>query len=205
MQCLAQTNVNSELALNFVVAVLLLLLIVVRWRFKRQYMPGDALKRLGTDKLDLLLIVPCFLGMMLSILAYLVMPGMLQFAHVALPQWLRWCGLPLGLAALVLMNTSDRTLGRNFSVAIEIQQDHRLITDGPYRLIRHPIYAAVMLLGVSLSLLSADAAVFFCWCVWTIPVFAYRIRQEERLMEKHFGSQYKDYCQSTRRVIPGVW
>ncbi len=83
-----------------------------------------------------------------------------------------------------------------------IQPDHRLVTTGPYRLLRHPSYAGALLaavgFGVALTHWTSLLAVLAGWAIG----IAYRIRVEEAALRGAFGAAYDEYSARTRRLIP---
>jgi len=116
---------------------------------------------------------------------------------------LRWLGLLVSIAGSVLMIWAPVYLGRYFSTRVTIQKDHKLVTDGPYALVRHPRYTGCLGWGlglplVFLSLPGLAAALLYCL------TFVWRIRDEERLLADHFGEQWTAYAARTKRVVPHV-
>jgi len=80
---------------------------------------------------------------------------------------------------------------------------HRIATSGPYGVIRHPIYASVLLLGLGLGL------IFFSWVHLAVlaafvPLWWLESRREERMMRDEFGHAYEAYCQGKAMLIPGI-
>ena len=107
-------------------------------------------------------------------------------------------GLGVGYQAL------DVPLGRLYSPEVTVQQDHRLVTTGLYRYIRHPRYLGAINLSLGLSLLFRSwvgLVVTFLFC----GVFVSRIRDEEILMRKEFGEAWKAYCERSWRLIPFLY
>jgi len=76
--------------------------------------------------------------------------------RLPLPPKVRWLGAGLIFAGDLLFIWSYKALGRNWSPILEIRKEHSLVTDGPYRFIRHPMYAAILLIGIGVSFLSAN-------------------------------------------------
>jgi protein-S-isoprenylcysteine O-methyltransferase Ste14 len=97
------------------------------------------------------------------------------------------------------------TLGRRFTFRVEIQHDHRIVTSGPYRYLRHPSYTGLLvgLLGYGVALDS--------WLSILVAVLAplvgllVRIRVEEARLNAALGDEYRRYTARTRRLVPGVW
>jgi len=109
-----------------------------------------------------------------------------------------WVGLGLRLLAILW-------LGRLFNASVVIQRGHRLVTSGPYRLVRHPSYTGALIaavgLGVALGHWTSVAAFAVGWLVG----LAYRIPVEEAAMRRAFGRQYEEYSARTRRLIPLIF
>lgn len=117
---------------------------------------------------------------------------------------LRWSGLLIYLWGGVLMIWAPVHLGRFFSTRVTIQEGHQLVTNGPFALMRHPRYAGCLCWGlglplVFLSLPGLVAALFYCL------TFAWRIRDEERLLAAHFGAAWEAYARRTKRIVPYVF
>lgn len=97
------------------------------------------------------------------------------------------------------------TLGRFFRRDVTIQADHRVITDGPYRLLRHPAYAGNLLaaLGFGLALTNWVGLALAVG----VPLLGHlpRIRVEERAMAVALGNEWASYAAGTARIVPGVW
>ena len=93
-------------------------------------------------------------------------------------------------------------LGRNWSGRPATKEGHELITDGPYRLVRHPIYTGMLLamLGTFFIAGLPGLLVFIAFS----GVAIYRIRVEERLMVQLFGDKYEQYRKRTKALVPFV-
>jgi protein-S-isoprenylcysteine O-methyltransferase len=119
--------------------------------------------------------------------------------------WLDSIGLLLLIGGLAIRWTAIITLGRFFTAAVTIQQDHRVVRTGPFRYVRHPSYSGLLLafFGVALQ--------FHNWLsllAIVLPFFGallYRIRVEEGAMVEALGEDYVNYQQSTSRLIPGIF
>ena len=108
------------------------------------------------------------------------------------------------IAGLIIAIVARRTLARNWSVAVALKEDHELITTGPYKYVRHPIYTGMllMILGTALSVATLGACIgFFIILVGVLL----KLRQEEALLTKHFAQGYLSYKKRTRTLIPFIW
>jgi protein-S-isoprenylcysteine O-methyltransferase Ste14 len=122
-----------------------------------------------------------------------------------LPDMLLYPGLTMFLLGLALTVWAYRTLGRFFSLEVQVQAEHRIVNTGPYRLLRHPGYAGVLLAFIGLGLaLQSWVSVLLLLIVMT-AAFAYRIRTEEKFMVTELGDQYIQYMATTKRLVPYVW
>ena len=114
--------------------------------------------------------------------------------------------LPLGAALTVfgiaLAIWARLHLGRNWSPHPAVKEGHELITSGPYRLVRHPIYT-----GILLALLGSVATGVWLLVVFVAvgATFVWRVKVEERLMRQQFPEQYMMYQKHTWALVPYVW
>ncbi|MGA9118248.1 MAG: isoprenylcysteine carboxylmethyltransferase family protein, partial [Bacteroidota bacterium] len=97
------------------------------------------------------------------------------------------------------------SLKRQFTVDVSIAEDHRIIRTGMYRFVRHPAYAGSLLSFLGLALCFSNYVSMVIIFVPICLAFLYRIHVEEEALINAFGSQYLDYCASTRRLIPGIF
>jgi protein-S-isoprenylcysteine O-methyltransferase Ste14 len=141
----------------------------------------------------------------LSLIAFLVLyainPPWLGVLIVPLPDWLRWTGVALGGVSFVLYGWSQATLGKAWSPHLQMREEHRLVTTGPYARIRHPIYLALIGFLTGIALVTANWF-FIALLVVSIVVLALRIPKEEQMMVEDFGEEYKAYMQGTGRLLP---
>ena len=117
------------------------------------------------------------------------------------PQWLRWLGVGLGTLGVAGLIGVHRALGKYWSPYLRLQDDHRLVTDGPYRWVRHPMYSVLIGLMIALGLISANWLIILL-CAFRIAVLYARIGNEEAMMISRFGDQYRAYMRTTGRLVP---
>jgi protein-S-isoprenylcysteine O-methyltransferase Ste14 len=117
--------------------------------------------------------------------------------------WTFWIGAALTLAGLLFSVWARVRLGRNWSAYVTVKEGHELVTDGPYRLARHPIYTGLLLgfIGSALALgqwrgiVAVALAIFALWR---------KSRLEEQWMRERFGQAYDDYARRVSAIIPFV-
>jgi protein-S-isoprenylcysteine O-methyltransferase Ste14 len=116
----------------------------------------------------------------------------------------RWMGVVVFGVGIGLVFWSGVALGKLYSADVTLQEGHRLITDGPYRMIRHPRYAGSILLAFGLGLVF-NSWVGFLGGILYLPLILFRIRDEESLMREAFGEEWKGYCERSKRLIPYLY
>ncbi len=118
--------------------------------------------------------------------------------------YIRWVGIPLVAAGIVIRLVSRLTLGKQFSSQVQTTPSHRLITTGIYRSIRHPAYLGYLCLLFGIPLCFGSVGGLACGLA-TVPSLLYRIRIEEAALKDWFPDQYHRYQATTRKLIPGLW
>jgi len=129
-----------------------------------------------------------------------------RHAIPAHPTWLLWgIGVICGLLGFAVRSIGKRTLGRQFTVRVQIQDQHDLVDHGIYGVIRHPLYTGALLEWMAPPFLLGSPPGFL---FLTLPVLIgvlQRIPREERLLLEAFGERYRAYMGRTKRLVPGVW
>jgi protein-S-isoprenylcysteine O-methyltransferase Ste14 len=113
-------------------------------------------------------------------------------------------GLTLNTMGLALAIWSRRCLGRYWSGEITIKVEHRLIRSGPYRILRHPIYTALLSLYLGTAIVSGELHALIGW-VLVLLAYLRKIRLEEANLMKAFGPEYRDYRADSWALLPGVF
>ena len=126
----------------------------------------------------------------------------LNFANYSLPAWAGWLGFVLILSAIFIFWRGHADLGLNWSPTLEIRTEHKLITNGIYGVIRHPMYASQWIWIMAQSLLLQNwVAGFLSIPVWILFYFL-RVPAEEQMMVDKFGTEYREYMSRTGAVFP---
>jgi protein-S-isoprenylcysteine O-methyltransferase Ste14 len=127
-----------------------------------------------------------------------------HLATVSIHQpWATAVGFALYLIGLGLAVWARVYIGRNWGMPMSRKAETELITTGPYRSVRHPIYTGIILAltgtAIATSLILLSAAVIFGW------YFIHSARVEERNMTEQFPDSYPAYQRSTKMLIPGIF
>jgi protein-S-isoprenylcysteine O-methyltransferase Ste14 len=149
--------------------------------------------------------------LVIGLAAYLGITAALAIARVprlrdyANNWWTLGLGLAIVLAGAGLRDWAIVTLGRYFRREVTIEPGQRIVRRGPYRVLRHPSYAGLLLIfagfGLTFGSWVSAAVVLLIVFAGMLP----RIRVEEHALARAFGPEYADYAESTARVLPHVW
>jgi protein-S-isoprenylcysteine O-methyltransferase Ste14 len=160
--------------------------------------------RSSAGQRSLLILRVLGLVILLPVLIYIFNPDLVAWARFNPPIWLRLVAVGVGVVNTVLVFWMYRSLDTNVSPVEEARENATLITSGPYRWIRHPLYTFGIVSLVALTfmtglwwvgVLALPLVVFFV--LWRIP------REEAKLIEV-FGDAYRDYMQRTGRFLPKI-
>ena len=120
-------------------------------------------------------------------------------------------GLPgvIGMAVILLgvrlRQTAADALGRQFTVSLSVLTDHQLVETGPYRWLRHPNYAGLLLVAFgTATMVWSPLAVGVTLALW-LPAALLRIRAEERSLQERLGASWADYARDRWRLVPGLY
>ncbi len=171
---------------------------------KTQSKPDDAtLKKRNEGVISKIASLLGLIGF-ISMIAYVVQPNWLSSTSLSLPTWLRGTGVAIAILGFALLQWAQVTLANSWSDTPRMMKEQVLITSGPYRLIRHPIYTAFILILSSTLLISSNWLVGLSWAGMTILEVVSRIKFEESLMIEYFGDQYNKYMKTTGRLFPRI-
>ena len=176
----------------FALAVFLASLSIAAWHGRRTREP---IPRTRT-----LVVSPLF-G---AVLAYLANPAWMAWASLSLPLWIRWIGVALGVAVIPSFHWVLATFGANRGETVGTKQQHRLVTTGPYRWLRHPMYMVGIALAVSIGLMAANWFILLWAMVVIVAVRLVVIPREEAKLVAMFGDEYRRYRSRTGSFLPFV-
>jgi protein-S-isoprenylcysteine O-methyltransferase Ste14 len=199
---------NESLVLKIIFLVLLVIILSVRLVFGiKQRKTGQSSWSVSEDAVSRegrwsLLLRPVVLLFMLGLVVfYLFEPSGSDWLFLPLPSSVKFGGAFLGIASIIFLVWVHRTLGIQWSTTLQFKEDHTLITSGPYKYIRHPMYASLSLFFVSLSIISS----FWPFIVLVAITFLFFVRimkREESMMIDQFGEAYRVYMKRTGRFLP---
>jgi protein-S-isoprenylcysteine O-methyltransferase Ste14 len=120
-----------------------------------------------------------------------------------LAAWPFWTGTALTLAGLLFTVWARVHLGRNWSGFVTLKEGHELVTSGPYRFVRHPIYTGLLLAFIGSALARGDwrgvvAVLLAFWALWR------KLKIEEQWMQEHFRERYEGYTRRAAALIPFI-
>ena len=139
----------------------------------------------------------------LALIAWMIDPGWMRWSAMSLPLWVRWTGVAVIVAACGLLVWTFRSLGTNLTDTVVTRQNHTLVSDGPYRWIRHPFYASAALIMLAIVLITANWF-FLATGVLVFSLLVIRTRTEEEHLVARFGESYRTYMKRTGRFVPRI-
>ena len=195
----------NETIFRFILPLLILAFVAHRGYYvKKLSRPEDGTLKKREEgvasKLAGLLGMIGFIGMII----FVINPGWLAWANLPLPVGVRWTGVFSALTGFALLQWAQKALGKSWSDTPRMLKEQILITSGPYRTIRHPIYTAFILILGSILFISSNWLLGLCWLGMTMIEVISRIGFEETLMIEFFGDQYREYMQKTGRLLPKI-
>ncbi|OFV83667.1 MAG: hypothetical protein A2W26_10205 [Acidobacteria bacterium RBG_16_64_8] len=177
------------------------LAISIYFRSGAERASGEQLDRSGEGKALLITLRVGGLLLWLTLIAYLINPAWMGWASYASPVWLRWLGVLTAGTGWVLTFWMFQSLGNNITDTVVTRREHHLVTTGPYRWIRHPLYTFGSLFYLGLGLIAASWLILLMACL-AFFLLSLRTPKEEAQLLARFGDEYAVYMESTGRYLP---
>jgi protein-S-isoprenylcysteine O-methyltransferase Ste14 len=161
-------------------------------------------KREGSALLGMALQFLCYLAVWLPSLQRTKFSPILPMGHVA-ELTLAVATAAIAVTSVWLVDAASRSLGKQWALAARLVEEHDLVTSGPYRWVRNPIY-----LGM-LGLLLATGLAISRWEILVPAMLVFvvgsviRIRCEERLLRQAFGETFEEYARKVPALIPKIY
>jgi protein-S-isoprenylcysteine O-methyltransferase Ste14 len=137
----------------------------------------------------------------LSTLVYLINPAWMAWASAGLPDPVRWTGVGLGTACIALVYWVFSSIGSGITPTVATRREHQLVTHGPYRWVRHPLYPAATAFLLAFAT-AADNWFIALMAIFALVLLALRLPNEEAHLIEKFGDEYRQYMRRTGRFLP---
>jgi protein-S-isoprenylcysteine O-methyltransferase Ste14 len=137
----------------------------------------------------------------LSPLVYLINPAWMAWSKIGLPDWVRWLGVLIGVLCIFGVYWLFSSIGSGITPTSGTRKEHQLVTSGPYRWVRHPLYTVGSSLFIAFGMMADN------WFIAALGVFAFiamaiRTPKEEANLIEKFGDEYREYMKRTGRFLP---
>jgi protein-S-isoprenylcysteine O-methyltransferase len=149
---------------------------------------------------------PQSVGLMLAIVAAFLLPYLPIFSFVnfaPVSPAVSVIGIIVCVAGMAYFVWARQHLGSNWSQTVSAKEGHELVSSGPYRHIRHPMYTGGLIACIGAAIVCGGAWIFLLIILGAI--FLWRVGAEDKLMEQQFPDEYPDYKRRTKALIPFVW
>lgn len=137
-----------------------------------------------------------------GVIAYLISPDWMAWASVGAPSWVRWLGVALGVSTIPTAYWVLAALGSNVSETVLTKEGQELVTGGPYRWVRHPLYSTGIGLFLGIALMAANAFILVWTVVALLGVRFGVVPREEAALISRFGDEYRRYRARTGALVP---
>jgi protein-S-isoprenylcysteine O-methyltransferase Ste14 len=121
---------------------------------------------------------------------------------VDLPMPLRLGGLAIAIASALFAAWAMWSLGKSYGIRMDLFDGHRLVTGGPYRITRHPMYLGIISFHVGATVAMESPLLLLITLAYVIPFTAMRIRAEDRVLAAGFGDEFRTFAGSTPALVP---
>ncbi len=194
---------EQELFFRVAVATVFLATFAISARFRYQARKmGGTIPRAREGKSILILRLIAAALLYLPLLAHMINPASMEWASIPVPAWLRWAAVAASLSLLPALVWLFASIGRNISETVLTKRSHRLITHGPYRWIRHPLYSVATGIFIALGVAAANAFIVLVAVLAIMAVLVAIIPREEAQLIAKFGDDYRSYRERTGRLLP---
>jgi protein-S-isoprenylcysteine O-methyltransferase Ste14 len=144
------------------------------------------------------------ISVILSILLYMLFPASLEWGKFKVQNSVRVFGIVSGIGTDILILWILASLGKNISAALKVRESQQLVTHGPYRYVRHPLYSAGLLLFFSIALISSNWFLGLIGISFQLFIMYIRTPLEEEMLIEHFGEEYLNYIKRTGAHFPKI-
>ncbi len=137
----------------------------------------------------------------LSPFVYLINPAWMEWSKIGLPEWVRWLGVVIGAFSVIGIYWLFSSIGSGITATSATRQKHQLVTSGPYRWVRHPLYTIASSMFIGFGMMADN------WFIALMGILAFvgmaiRTPKEEANLIEKFGDEYREYMTRTGRFLP---
>jgi protein-S-isoprenylcysteine O-methyltransferase Ste14 len=122
--------------------------------------------------------------------------------NLARDDWVVAVGCACAVLGIAFALWAIVTLGRHYDLLLEVHTGHELVRDGPYRIVRHPVYTGLGLHFIGACIATGNVLLIAGTLAVTFPGFYLRARAEERLLREQFGAEYDTYAKRVGMLAP---
>jgi protein-S-isoprenylcysteine O-methyltransferase Ste14 len=145
------------------------------------------------------------LGIFVAVLLAVLLSSRSSGGTMSWP-WVPYClGAALVVAGVAIRVWAVLTLGRWFTTVVRVADDQEIVSDGPYRWVRHPSYLGLLVALAGLGLMLTNWGSLAVAVLLPLATLVWRIRVEEHALREGLGAAYGDYAAGRKRLLPGIW
>lgn len=164
---------------------------------------GEKLSRSADGTVMMTIIRMGGLILWLSPLVYLINPAWMAWSKVGLPDWVRWLGFGIGIVCVLGIYWLFSSIGSGITPVSATRKEHKLVTNGIYKYIRHPLYTFGSSMFLAFGMMADSWFVAFLG-ILTFILMAIRTPKEEANLITKFGDEYREYMKLTGRFFPKI-
>jgi protein-S-isoprenylcysteine O-methyltransferase Ste14 len=140
-----------------------------------------------------------------AFLLALALPAPLSHFGIGVIGQAAWLGIVIAGSGLLVRGWSMRTLGSSYTRTLRTAADQRLVTNGPYRWVRHPGYSGSIAVWVGAALAFHNWLAAAIVALLMLAAYGWRIHAEERMLRAAFGQEFREYSARTSKLFPGLY
>jgi protein-S-isoprenylcysteine O-methyltransferase Ste14 len=174
------------------------------FRIKADKESGEKLSRKADGTVMMTIIRIGGLILWFSPFVYLINPVWMAWSKLGLPDWVRWLGFGIGVLCVSGIYWLFSSIGTGITPVSATRKEHKLVTNGIYRYIRHPLYTFGSSMFISFGMM-ADSWFIAALGILTFILMAIRTPKEEANLVEKFGDEYREYMKRTGRFLPKLF
>ncbi|MEN9563069.1 MAG: hypothetical protein RIR73_1313 [Chloroflexota bacterium] len=171
------------------------------FRLKADRESGEKLSRKADGTVMMTIIRIGGLILWLTPFVYLINPAWMAWSKVGLPDWARWLGFGVGIICVLGIYWLFNSIGTGITPVSATRKEHKLVTNGIYKYIRHPLYTFGSSMFLAFGMM-ADSWFIAALGALTFVLMAIRTPKEEANLIAKFGDEYRVYMKRTGRFLP---